>query len=99
MSGVPQESILRLVLLKIFVDNINRRIECTLSKLADDAKLRVVVDTIEGREEGRDVIQWDLDRLEKWTHDNLVRFNKAKCKVLLLKQWGIITLSQSGGKG
>jgi len=55
--------------------------ECTLSKFAN-TKLCGTVDTLEGR----DAVQRDLDRLERQAYANLMKSNKAKCKVLHIRQ-------------
>ncbi|PKU46222.1 rna-directed dna polymerase from mobile element jockey-like [Limosa lapponica baueri] len=82
MSSVPQGSVLGPALFNIFVGDMDNRIECTLSEFPDDAKLCDTVDTLEGR----NAIQRDLARLEKWAHVNLMKFNQAKCKVLHLSR-------------
>ena len=78
MSTVLQRSVLDPVLFNIFISDIDYGLECILSKFADDTKPSNAVDTAEGR----DAILKDLDNLKRRALVNLLRFNKAKCKVL-----------------
>ncbi|XP_077638367.1 triadin isoform X5 [Lonchura striata] len=82
-SGVPQGSVLGLVLFNIFIGDMDSGFQCTLSEFTDDTQMCDAVNTMEGRNN----TQRDLVRLERWAQVILMKFNNAKCEVLHLV-WG-----------
>ncbi|GAB0179095.1 mitochondrial enolase superfamily member 1 [Grus japonensis] len=64
----------------MFINDLDKGTECTLSKFANDKNLGRMADTPECCA----AIQGDLDRLENWAKKNHMKFNKGKCRVLHL---------------
>lgn len=82
MSSVLKRSLLRLVLFSIFVGVMDSEIECILRNFISDTKMCGTVSALEGK----DFIKKDLDNLARLAHANLVKINKARCKILHLSQ-------------
>ena len=77
-SGVPQGSVLGPLLFVIFINDLSVNIFNKLELFADDTKIIAKI----VNESSSEVLQHDLNKLVKWSHDWSIKFNDEKCKVM-----------------
>ena len=78
MSGVPQGSVLRLLLFLIYINDLYDNITSNAINFADDTNVFRKVN-INGDKQH---LQNDLDRLVKWSEKWQMLLNFGKCKCL-----------------
>ena len=94
-SGVLQGSVLDPVLFNIFINDMDKEVQGTLIKFADDTKLGGIANTLEDRNK----LQSDLDRLENRAENNRMKLNRDKCQVLHLGEKNKCTVTEWGITG
>jgi len=79
-SGVPQGSVLGSLLFVLYVNEISCLVKSKITIFADDTKLWRKIMT----EEDKKMLQEDMDKLNKWSEDWLLKFNVNKCKKMTI---------------
>ena len=77
-SGVPQGTVLGPALFLVYINDLPEGLKCTPRLFADDSLLYRVIESYSDC----DLVQQDLQTLEKWEQDWSMEFAEDKCKVL-----------------
>jgi hypothetical protein len=78
-SGVPQGTALEPLLFLLFINDLPSVVSSTTRLFADDCLLYRMIRTTEDQT----ILQRDLDNLQQWENNRLMKFNPDKCEVLI----------------
>ena len=79
-AGVPQGSILGLLLFLVFINDIVENIESGINLFADDTSLSLIIRN--PNDAGR-ILQRDIEKINKWAETWLVKFNPSNLNLLV----------------
>ena len=86
VSGIPQGSVLGPLLFVIYINDLPEKVVSDLFLFADDTKILKTIDSVEDSL----VVQDDINELEKWSQDWLLKFHPDKCHVLTIGKFSNI---------
>ena len=89
-SGVPQGSVLGLLLFLLHINDLPENIQSQVRLFADDTAVYLIVDD----QNDSVILQNDLDTFQKWELTWDVKFNPSKCQVLHISRARQPILSQ-----
>ena len=90
LSGIPQGSVLGPILFVLYINDLPDSVRSDIYLYADDTK---ILKQITSKEDALS-LQSDIDAMEKWGQDWLLRFHPDKCHVLTLGEFHNIMHTQ-----